>query len=78
MSGTGAGDPPAGEPVVKSVGNDIHLLVDAGTGRVVGTFYAEGGGWWRGRAPSGRVLRFWISEDADEPWRAAAARLRDA
>ncbi|MBW8485769.1 hypothetical protein [Actinomadura parmotrematis] len=78
MSGTGAEGPRVEDLVVKDVGNDVHLFVDPGTGRVVGTLYAEGGGWWCGRAPSGEVLRFQVPEDVAEPWRAAAERLRGA
>ncbi|MQY05693.1 hypothetical protein [Actinomadura macrotermitis] len=56
-------------------GSGVYLLVLKGSGDVVGSFYSEGDGWWRGRTPGGEVRRLWVEPDAEEPWREVGERM---
>ncbi|MBW8482226.1 hypothetical protein [Actinomadura parmotrematis] len=63
------------ELVVTPAGGGVYFLTEAAGGDVVATFYTEGDGWWRGRAPSGAVKRFFVG-DVPDAHLVAAGRLR--
>jgi hypothetical protein len=43
--------------------------------KVVGSFYYEGNGWWRGCLASGLGKALWVSPDCEGPEREVARRL---
>lgn len=74
-----AEDPSAAAPtspayLIKGA-NGVYFLFDPDTDDIVGTMVDQGDGWWRCRAPDGRVREVFVENDVEEPWFDVAERI---
>lgn len=69
-----AAAPSSPEYAIKGAGNGVFFMVDE-TDSLVGTLIDQRDGWWRCRAPDGRVREVFVENDVAEPWRDVAERI---
>lgn len=67
---------PISDPAYLIKGRDgVYFMFDPATDDLVGTLVDQRDGWWRCRAPDGRVREVFVEPDVDEPWRDVAERI---